>query len=93
VHDGHGPRERGGGGGCRRCWGGDGRSGEAAPPLLHSNFSLCSSSLFAPRGGATPGACRGWRPHDEQGHRIRGGGAGVPRQVVSPEVEHGSVGG
>ena len=23
-------------------------------------------------GGATPGACRGWRPHDEQGHWSRG---------------------
>jgi hypothetical protein len=39
------------------------------------------------------GACRGWRPHDKQGPRIRGGGAGVPRQAVSKEVEHDGVGG
>jgi hypothetical protein len=44
VRDRHRPHERGEGGGCRGCWGGAGHSGEAAPTLLRSNFSLSSSS-------------------------------------------------
>jgi hypothetical protein len=72
----HGPRERGGGGGCHGCWGGAGRSREAGNSCLNRGIARRerSGGWEAKGAGASMDAAT----------RLAGRGEGEGRAVVMP---------